>query len=53
MTVVGLFVLTDANGEIRGDPGTRQARDLRVKACARNYHLPVLYIPNAMASPGL
>jgi len=53
MTVVGLFVLTDANGVIRGDPATSQARDLRVKACARNYHLPVLYIPNAMASPGL
>jgi hypothetical protein len=53
MTVVGLFVLTDANGEIRGDAATRQARDLRVKACARNYRVPVLYIPNAMASPGL
>jgi hypothetical protein len=53
MMVVGLFVLTDVNGEMRGDPATRQARDLRVKACARNHHLPVLYIPNAMASAGL
>jgi hypothetical protein len=48
-----LFVLTDVNGEMRGDPATRQARDLRVKACARNHHLPVLYIANAMASAGL
>ena len=53
MAVVGLWVSTDANGEIRGDAGTRQARELRVKACARTYHLPVLYIPNAMATPGL
>jgi len=53
MTTVGLFVLTDANGEIRGDPNTRRAREMRVVACARNYHLPVLYIPNAMASAAL
>jgi len=52
MTVVGLFVLTDAGGEIRGAPATRQRRELRVKACALNYHLPVLYIPNWMAVPG-
>jgi len=53
MTVVGLFVLTDGNGDMRGDPTNRQARLLRVQACSRNYHLPILYIPNAMAAPGM
>jgi hypothetical protein len=52
MTVVGLYVLTDVNGEMRGDPTTRGARELRVKACSRNYHVPVLYIANNMASAG-
>jgi hypothetical protein len=52
MTVVGLYVLTDVNGEMRGDPTTKAARDLRVKACSRNFHLPILFIPNSMANAG-
>jgi hypothetical protein len=53
MTLVGLFMLTDANGDIRGNAGDRQAREMRVRACSLNYHVPVLYIPNAMATAGL
>jgi len=52
MEVVGFFMLTDTKGVIRGDPNTRKNREMRVKACALNYHLPLLYIPNTMAVPG-
>ena len=50
---VGLFMLTDNNGVINGGAADRQARELRVKACARQHGLPVLYIPRDMSRPGI
>ena len=53
MQVIGVYISTDEGGTIRGGAATRSARELRAKSCAMNHHLPLLYIPNAMASPGL
>jgi hypothetical protein len=53
MAVVGVFMLTDTQGVTRGAPDTRLAREQRVRACARTHNLPLLYIPNSMAAPGL
>ena len=52
MTAVGLYLLTDKDGVIRGAPATAEERKAAVLACARKHGLPVLYIPNEMSQAG-
>lgn len=53
ITAVGLYMLTDAAGDLRGGVDTRDARRARVKECGRKHNLPVLYIANNPAQAGL
>ena len=49
MVPVGVYLLTDMDGDIRGNQATQMERELRVRTCARNHGLPMLYIPNIAA----